>query len=226
MEIQAKINFLRHQSLLSHLNDDDLQRIAADSNLLTFTKFQYVYLPDEKSECIYFLVKGCLKNGNFASDGREVIKDILMPTAIFGEMSLTGEKVRNDFSQSLSEESQVLCIKTASLQSLMHRNMSFVTDFMHHISQRLMKIEDRLSSLILKDARTRIIDFLVESANRDGKKVGYETLLKHRLTQQDIANITGTSRQTVTSVLNDLKKHNLIYFSRNSILIRDVKKLA
>ena len=44
--------------------------------------------------------------------------------------------------------------------------------------------------------------------------------------EADIANLTGTSRQTVTSVLNDLKKHNLIYFSRNSILIRDVKKLA
>ncbi|MEO1713645.1 MAG: helix-turn-helix domain-containing protein [Bacteroidota bacterium] len=51
-------------------------------------------------------------------------------------------------------------------------------------------------------------------------------LVKHCLTQQDIANITGTSRQTVTSVLNDLKKENLIYFNRRSILIRDMAKLS
>ena len=51
-------------------------------------------------------------------------------------------------------------------------------------------------------------------------------LITPSLTQQDIANLTGTSRQTVTSVLNDLKKSNLIYFNRNSILIRDLAKLS
>jgi CRP-like cAMP-binding protein len=55
--------------------------------------------------------------------------------------------------------------------------------------------------------------------------VGYEMLVKHSLTQQDIANLTGTSRQTVTSVLNDLRKSDLIYFNRKSILIRDMTRL-
>jgi CRP-like cAMP-binding protein len=89
-----------------------------------------------------------------------------------------------------------------------------------------MRVEDRLSSLVLKDARERIIEFLVDTAGREGRKVGYETLVKHQLTQQEIANLTGTSRQTVTSVLNDLRKSNLIYFNRNSILIRDLQNLS
>ena len=80
--------------------------------------------------------------------------------------------------------------------------------------------------MILKDARARIIDFLKDNARNQGKQIGYEMLLKHSLTQQDIANFTGTSRQTVTSVLNDLKKSNLIYFKRKSILIRDMAALA
>ena len=86
--------------------------------------------------------------------------------------------------------------------------------------------EDRLEALIFKDARTRIIEFIKDSATKRGRKIGYETLLKHCLTQQDIANLTGTSRQTVTSVLNDLRKSNLINFNRNSILIRDIAKLS
>ncbi|MCB0680661.1 MAG: winged helix-turn-helix domain-containing protein, partial [Saprospiraceae bacterium] len=65
-----------------------------------------------------------------------------------------------------------------------------------------------------------------DTARQRGRKVGFETLLKHCLTQQDIANITGTSRQTVTSVLNELKKENLIYFNRRSILIRDLGRLS
>ena len=74
--------------------------------------------------------------------------------------------------------------------------------------------------------RARIIDFIKESAEKRGRRVGFEMLFKHCLTQQDIANITGTSRQTVTSVLNDLKRSDLIYFNRRSILIRDIAKLA
>ena len=95
------------------------------------------------------------------------------------------------------------------------------------IGNRLRRAENRLESLIFKDARTRIIDFLKDSAEKRGSKIGIdEMLVKHSLTQQDIANITGTSRQTVTSVLNDLKKLNLIHFTRRSILIRDLRKLA
>ena len=81
-------------------------------------------------------------------------------------------------------------------------------------------------SLIFKDARARIIDFLKETAIKRGRQVGYEHFFKHSLTQQDIANITDTSRQTVTLVLNDLRKSNLIYFNRNSFLIRDMNKLV
>ena len=87
-------------------------------------------------------------------------------------------------------------------------------------------MEERLTHMIVKDARERIIEFLLDTASKDGRKVGYEVLVKHHLTQQDIANITGTSRQTVTSVFNDLKKSNQINFSRTSILIRDIANLA
>jgi CRP/FNR family transcriptional regulator, cyclic AMP receptor protein len=97
---------------------------------------------------------------------------------------------------------------------------------MQHLSLKLQRLEERLSSLILKDARERIIEFLVDTADKEGRQIGYEILIKLRITQQDIANLTGTSRQTVTAVLNDLRKSNLIHFTRNSFLIRDMAKLA
>ena len=94
------------------------------------------------------------------------------------------------------------------------------------LGTRLMYLEDRFESLVFKDARERIIDFLKDNAKTNGRKVGLEMLIKHSLTQQDIANYTGTSRQTVTYVLNDLKRQNQIYFKRKSILIRDISSLS
>ena len=94
------------------------------------------------------------------------------------------------------------------------------------IGKRLRTAERRLEALVFKDARERIIDFLKDNAAKRGKRIGFETLIRHNLTQQDIANFTCTSRQTVTSVLNELRKANLIYFNRRSFLIRDLAKLS
>jgi CRP-like cAMP-binding protein len=94
------------------------------------------------------------------------------------------------------------------------------------ISRRLKYTEKRLESLIFKDARQRIVDFLRHHAELHGRQVGFETFFRHNFTQQDIANFTGTSRQTVTSVLNALRKSNKIYFNRRGVLIRDLEALS
>jgi CRP-like cAMP-binding protein len=126
----------------------------------------------------------------------------------------------------LHDGAEFLVIKLKDFQKLMQDNQRLIFACMAHISQRLQRVEERLAKLVVKDARERIIEFLQETATREGRRVGFETLVKHHLTQQEIASLTGTSRQTVTSVFNELKRSNLIYFNRNSILIRDVEKLA
>ena len=87
------------------------------------------------------------------------------------------------------------------------------------------KTERRLESLIFKDARTRIVDFIVDMGNEKGKAIGKEILVKHNLTHMDIANLTATSRQTVTTVLNELKEKDYIHLERNKFLIRDINAL-
>lgn len=145
---------------------------------------------------------------------------------LLGELALSGEKKRMEYAQALHDEVEVLYVRVADFERLMHDNPRLVFAVMQYITQRLQRVEERLVRLVLQDARKRIIEFLVETAGRDGRRVGYETLIKHHLTQQDIANLTATSRQTVTSVFNDLKKMNLIHFNRNTILIRDMARLA
>ncbi len=167
-----------------------------------------------------------MKIGTGSDEDREVIKQILHPVAVFGELGLVGERKRKDFAVAMHEEVHLLSLPVDQFQQFMLHNHQLSIQLLQWIGSRLRRTESRLESLIFKDARERIIDFLKDSARKRGKRIGYETLIRHSLTQQDIANITGTSRQTVTSVLNDLRKSNLIYFNRRSILIRDMTKLS
>jgi CRP/FNR family cyclic AMP-dependent transcriptional regulator len=226
MQKLQKIEILEKLPMFSVLNTTEISHLADLTQWRRAPKYQFVFMPDEPADYIYMLVSGRIKTGTFAMDGREVIKDILQPFALFGDLSLAGESVRSEYAQVLYDEAQFLAIKVKDLQDMMAQNQRLLFACLQHITCRLQKVEERLARLVLKDARERIIEFLVEAADREGRRVGYETLVKHHLTQQDIANITGTSRQTVTSVFNDLKKSNLIYFNRNSILIRDLEKLA
>lgn len=226
MDTNKKTHYLSQSPILSVLTNTELSQLAQCAQHRQVSKFQFVFMPDETSDCVLFLVKGRVKMGTFAQDGREVIKEILQEGAVFGDLALAGETRRVDFAQAQHEDVEVLSIKVTDFHQLMLKNQSLVFALMQHMTQRLQRVEERLAKLVLKDARSRIVEFLLETAGKEGRRVGYETLVKHHLTQQDIANLTGTSRQTVTSVLNDLRKSNLIYFNRNSILIRDMAKLA
>lgn len=218
-------SFLRHLPLFKDLNEGELRQLETITEHQLVKKNALIFKSGEASDAIYVLVKGIVKIGNQADDEREVIKHILYPMAVFGELALAGEQKRQDFAQVL-EETHVYRIAVNDFHKLMEHNNRLMMNVIAMIGSRLRRVEDRLEALMFKDARERIIDFLKDSASKQGKRVGYEMLIRHCYTQQDIANLTGTSRQTVTSVLNDLKKSNLIYFNRRSILIRDIARLA
>jgi CRP-like cAMP-binding protein len=226
MKATSKLEFLSQFPLFDVLSEEELMYLDNFTEAKTYKKYDHVFLEDEPSDTIFFLTKGVIKLGSHGNDGREVIKNILHPHAMFGELGLVGEERRQGFAEVMNEPAECLLLKVADFKKLMDQNHQLCFNIINLVGGKLRKAESRLESLIFKDARARIIDFLKDSVEKRGRKVGFEMLLKHSLTQQDIANITGTSRQTVTSVLNDLRKSDLIYFNRRSILIRDMQKLA
>lgn len=226
MNVEAKTSFLSQFPLFSILSEEERDRLEEMIEHRIKPKYSFIYMPGDFSDVIYFLAKGTIKIGTHSSDGKEVIKSLIHPTAMFGELGLIGEVTRQDFAQALKEDVHVYTLRVDDFKKLMRNNFDLCNKVMMLFGSRLMRAENKLESLIFKDARTRIIDFIKDSVNRRGRRVGYEMLLKHSLTHQDIANITCTSRQTVTLVLNELKKSDLIYFNRGKILVRDMAKLA
>lgn len=191
----------------------------------SFKKDQFIYIPNEEASHLYMIAQGRVKIGHYLEDGQEVVSAILTTGEIFGELALAGEEKRRDFAQVMDNDTQICPLSIDELKSLMKEDKELSFRLLKLVGLRLMRLERKLELLVFKDARTRIIEFLKDAASWKGKKVGFETMIPTKLTHKDIAALTGTSRQTVTTILNELKEKNLIYFDRKKILIRDLTNL-
>jgi len=191
----------------------------------TFKKGDYIYLPKETSDKMYFLTEGRVKIGNYSEGGKEITKTILTQGEVFGELSLIGEEKRRDFAMAM-EDTSTCVISVQEMKELMVEHSSLNLFMMRIMGSRVLQMEQRLESLVFKDSRTRIIEYLKDLAERKGQRVGYEMLVRKFITHQEIANLTATSRQTVTTVLNELRNKNILTFNRKRLLVRDMEKLA
>jgi CRP-like cAMP-binding protein len=201
-----------------------VKKMGVEHEFVRFRKDAFIYMPEDSASHIYMIVEGRVKIGHYLEDGKEVITSILTTGEIFGELAMAGEEKRRDFAQAMTDI--ILCPLTVDeLKALMYENKELSFKILKLIGLRLMKLERKLELLVFKDARTRIVEFLKDTAAWKGKKVGTETMIPTKLTHKDIAALTGTSRQTVTTILNELKERNLLTFDRRRILIRDLNAL-
>jgi CRP/FNR family cyclic AMP-dependent transcriptional regulator len=222
----SKLWHLEQINLFKNLSDTELEELDDLTVMKTADKNQFIYFPKEPSKILFFLKAGRIKIGSYSQDGKEVIKAILYPGEVFGEMGIVGEESRKDFAVAMDADTRMCTLHVDQFVKMMHENSQLSLAVTKNIGEKLRNVERRLESLIFKDARERIIDFMKEMAIKYGKKIGVEVLVKHDLTHQDIASLTATSRQTVTTVLNDLKEKDLIYMERKRFLIRELDKLA
>lgn len=213
-------------AIFATLTPEESARLASVAKERTYRKQEFIYRDGDDAAHVFIVVKGEVKIGYAGADGREIIRSVVRPHAVFGQTALSGMSKRDGFSQCLSNDTVVLQLPVAVVQQLMRQNFGLCQLLLQNLGQQLQTAQNRLTSVVMNDARTRIVEFLKDTVKTSGQKVGFEYLIRHCLTHQDIANITCTSRQTVTLVLNELRKANLIYFNRGKILVRDVASLA
>ncbi len=187
-------------------------------------KGEYIYLADQNADKIYFIAEGKVKIGSHSDNGKEITKALLGKGEVFGEMAMAGIGKRSDFA--FAAEDTTLCIVTsADMKSLMKEHSALSLFFMKLMGSKVLEIENRLQSLVFKDSRSRIVEYLVELTEKKGQRVGYEWVVRNFITHQEIANYTATSRQTVTTVLNELRESEYLTFNRKRLLVRDLEKL-
>lgn len=222
---QCKLWYLETINLFKDLKEGEMEMVERITTMRTMEKNHFIYFPEDPSNVIFLLKEGRVKIGSYSNDGKEIIKAILYPGEVFGELSIIGEGKRKDFAQALDNNVRICAINKKEMERLLSSVPHLNFEITKIIGDKLQKVERRLESLVFKDARQRIIDFVKNTAIEKGREVGYGYVLKHELTHQDMANLTATSRQTVTIVLNELKEDGIINFDRKSILIQDIKNI-
>lgn len=226
MQSESKLWYLQNISLFQNLPKKEMTFVEAKSTMRHPERNQYIYFPEDPSKTLYFLKSGRVKIGSVSADGKEIIKAILHPGEVFGELGVAGEEKRTDFAMALDADVIICAMSVADMMEMMEMNPSLALRITKLIGFRLKKIERRLEALVFKDTRDRIIDFLREIAEEKGQRIGDQYFIKLKLTHQDIGNLTGTARQTVTSILNDLKNEGIINFDRSIIIINEIKRLS
>lgn len=191
-----------------------------------FKRGEYIFLPDEDADKVYFVFEGRVKIGTYGEDGKEITKAILGPGEVFGELSIIsdGKEQRRDFAYAM-EKTTTCVLSMDQIKSLMREYNGFNLFLMKIMGRRVLQMEKRLESLVFKDSRTRIIEFVYHLAKEKGQRVGYEVVVRKFMTHQEIANLTATSRQTVTTILNELRSKNVLTFDRKRLLVRDMDLL-
>ncbi len=187
-----------------------------------YKKNEFIYFSDDLAEHVFFIHSGAVKVASYTPDGEEVIKAVLRPGEIFGELAVYGQEKREEYAQAI-EETEICSLERDQVVELMRDVNGFML-FLHRLmGDRIIYNQRRLESLIFKDAKTRIVEYALDQAKRYGKVLADGAVkMRNYLTHQEIAKFTGTSRQTVTTVLKDLREERLIDFDRKRFIIRNL----
>ncbi len=217
-----KIEFLKNIDLFSSLNDDELLHISHKVVIKEFAKNEVILFEEETNEYMYIILIGKVKVAQATEEGKEIILAIHQSQEFFGEISLIDGKTSSAAVVAM-EESLVAIISKANFYSLLFSQRKVLENLLRILCLRLRESWKRIHILNFKDAPQRMKMLLKILAGENGEKTPGGMRINLRLTHQEIADMTGLTRETVTRVLNQWRKEGLITIPRSrNILLNEV----
>lgn len=216
------VKLLKKIPLFYSLKDDELEAINRVSIIRKFPKDHLILLEDEEGDTLFIIIKGKVKVTAFSEQGKEVIFSILSDGDFFGDMSLLDGKPRSASVVAI-EESEVRLIRRSDFISSLENHPGIALKLLEELTSRLRKADERIESLALLDVTGRVAGILLQLAEEQGYPQSGGILIKSRPTHQELANMAGTTRETVTRVLKQLSRKNYIILSGKDLTIIDPK---
>ena len=227
MQAHSKLWYLENFNLRHILTLEERKRIAGTAVMQHMSRKEVLYFPAETSDCVYILKEGKVKIYRQTPDGKEIILNIINPGELFGELGIAGQQEREEVAEVL-EDAIVCSIALKDMQVLMRCMPSLNTEILKCLGSRVKKVENRLESLICKNVEQRIRSLIKEIAKEHGRVIAEDPEqieVKLSLTHAEIAKLTATCRQSVSSLLRELEKQGVIKYDRRRIYIKDLSLL-
>lgn len=219
-----KVEFLKSVPIFSELNDDTLQQLSRSGSIQNFSEDSIILSEKEAGSALFIIISGKVKISRISpDDDKEVILSILNPSDFFGEMSLLDGLERSATATAM-EDSKIFIIQRNDFLNLLieHPEVSIV--LLQELTQRLRAAGMKIKALSLKDAEGKVATVLIQLADDVGKiKQGVVEIEKLPF-QHELANMAGTSRETISRTLHSFAKKGLVELEGSKLRIVNYEK--
>ena len=205
----SKVEHLRKVPIFSDLSDSDLEKISSKMISRIYEKGKMILLEESEGETFFIILSGVVKVTRLSDDGREVILAILGESDFFGEMSLLDGEGRSA-NIVTNEKSEVVTLSRRDFLDCLQKYPKIAIALLEELAVRLRKSDQHIESLSLSDSEQRIGITLIRLAEELGTIKQGDVNVKNLPYQQDLANMAGTSRETVSRTLKLLESKNLL----------------
>ncbi|WP_442505858.1 Crp/Fnr family transcriptional regulator [Novipirellula sp. SH528] len=220
-----RIWHLKNNELFTKLQPEQLSRLESRCRSRSFPARSPVYLPSQSADCVFLLASGLVKVCNLTNDGKQSILAFAEPGELFGELAIFDSEQRDEYVEAV-EKSTVVMIPANELQELVAANHDVSIALTKMIGLRRHRVERRLKNLLFLSNRDRLIHLLLDLAEQFGIDDSDGIRLRIKLAHQEIANLMGSTRETVTILLGQLKSEGWVNVGRQRIVLIQVEQMA
>ncbi len=185
---------------------------------------QSLFDEGDQGDRLYVIGEGKIKLGRTSSDGRENLLAILGPGEMFGELSLFDPGPRTATATAVAE-TQVVSMGHEQLKEFLAARPGVATTLLAALARRLRRTNDVLADLVFTDVPGRVAKALLDLADRFGRPVEEGIMVAHDLTQEELAQLVGASRETVNKALADFATRGWLRLEARAVLLQDVERL-
>jgi CRP/FNR family transcriptional regulator, cyclic AMP receptor protein len=203
---------------------------AADALASTMTYADYsrgdtVFSEGEQGDTLFIVMTGKIKVGRRAADGRENMLSVMGPSDMFGELSLFDPGPRTA-TASVVTDARLASLAHTSLRPWIADRPEIAEQLLRVLARRLRRTNDALADLIFTDVPGRVAKALLGLAERFGTAESDGTRVHHDLTQEELAQLVGASRETVNKALADFAGRGWLRVDSRAVTILDADRLA
>ncbi|WP_147064262.1 Crp/Fnr family transcriptional regulator [Knoellia locipacati] len=217
-------DIVRKAPLFAALDDE-----AADSLITSMTaqhmeRGDVLFHEGDPGDRLYVIGEGKIKLGRSSADGRENLLAILGPGEMFGELSLFDPGPRTATATAVAE-TQIVGLTHDQLKAFLGERPGVATTLLAALARRLRRTNESLADLVFTDVPGRVAKALIDLSDRFGRPVEGGVMVSHDLTQEELAQLVGASRETVNKALADFATRGWLKLEARAVLVQDMERL-
>lgn len=211
--------------LFQGLNEQQFALLSSRIQKISLRRGEVLFVEGDEGDRLYIITEGKIKLGHSSEDGRESLLAILGPGEMIGELTLFDPGKRSTTATAVSPAS-MLCLDHSDLVQILDTNPEVAKHLLRALAQRLRRTNESLSDLVFSDVPGRVAKALLDLAERFGAPADDGTHVPHDLTQEELAQLVGASRETVNKSLADFVSRGWIRLEGRAVTLLDVDRLA